>query len=408
MSNESQRTLATYWFCSVAVLCIGLVGATALNVLGTLSGPTAWLLSKITLTNENNVGAWWSGMLLALLSLHAYDGYALLRRSEPGAARGWMLLAAVLLFLSFDEIGSIHERLGQLSRALSLGSWSLMLSVGAVLAAMFFRALTLLWRAQCERRKVRWIVLGFCLLGSVALQEILEHRINWQTDAARAVRAAVEEGTELLGMLILLRVALANTVELASRSTGATAFAALYELRTPLVAIGLALTPALALGSAALTDQQYRGHPADWPAAVGFLAAGLVFWRPFFTDGRGGRSWAALIAGGLCCLASLTAVEIAPPKLVEFGPVDVSLRMVVMVAISFLLGAALACLPDGKARLYAAGAVVVSALAAALLPFPNLALVYALSQLLGLVTYWVTATIGAAKARPAARHVFQA
>ena len=52
-----------------------------------------------------------------------------------------------------------------------------------------------------------------------ALQEFLEHKIDWQTDVARAIRVALEEDTELLGMLILLRIAMANTAALAHQST---------------------------------------------------------------------------------------------------------------------------------------------------------------------------------------------
>jgi hypothetical protein len=351
-------------------------------------------------------------MLLALLSLHAFDGYVLLRRSAPGAARGWIMLAAVLLFLSFDEVGSIHERLGTLSRALSLGTWSLLLPLGAVLGAVCLRAMVLLGRAEGERHKLWPIAIGFALFGSVALQEFLEHRIDWQTDVARAIRVAVEEGTELLGMLILLRIALANTAELAQRSiaSGRTAFAALDELRRPLVAIGLAVAPALAFGTAALPDQASRGHPADWLAAAAFLAAGLVPCRPFPLDGRGVASWAKWLASGLCCLASVAVVAISPLKLVELGPVEVSLRMVIVVAISILVGAAWACAPDGKGRPYAIGVVVVGALAAALLPLTNVVLVYGLSQLLGLVVYWVSSTVvQEGEARPAsAIHVSQA
>ena len=61
-------------------------------------------------------------MLLAIVSLHAFDGHVLWRHSAPDAARGWAMLAAVLLFLSFDEVASVHERLGALGKALSMGS----------------------------------------------------------------------------------------------------------------------------------------------------------------------------------------------------------------------------------------------------------------------------------------------
>jgi len=261
MSDSLKLKLPIIWFYGAVAVSALLVATTGLHDVGPVSGPAASLLDRFRLTGENNPAAWWSGMLLAVVSLHAFDGYALLRRSEPGAARGWALIAAVLLFLSADEVGSIHERLAQVGRALGLGTWSLLLPLGAVLAAVLAavlgRALLLLWSAGGEQRRKVWpLAIAFLVLGSVALQEVLEHRIQWQTDVARAVRAMVEEGTELIGMLVLLRVAMANTAGLAVGVRGGRpAFAALHELRRPLAALGLALAPVLAFVTAALVDQ---------------------------------------------------------------------------------------------------------------------------------------------------------
>jgi hypothetical protein len=394
MSKDHVGALARVWYFGAAAICALLVVATALQVLVTQSGPAARLLNHLTLSWENNLGAWWSGMLLAVVSLHAFDGYVRLRGSKPLAARGWSMLAAVLLFLSFDEVGSLHERLGDLGGPPPLREWSLLLPLGAVLGAMCLRALALLWQADGERWKVWSIGAGLFLLSSAAPQEFLEHRIHWQTDAAKAIRAAMEEGTELLGMLVLLRVAMANTAELAygTFASGRTAFAALHELRRPLVAIGLALAPALALGTSALPDQ-ILGHPADWLAAVAFLAAGLVLCRPLLIDDRGVATWETWLAGGLCCLGSVTAVAISPLKVVGLGPVHGSLRMLVLMAISIMVAAAWSCLQDGRGRSYAVGAVVAGALAAALLPLTNLVLLYYLSQLLGVVVYWANSGV---------------
>jgi hypothetical protein len=397
MSDSPRRRLPTVWFYGAVAVSVLLVAATALSVPSPAPGsaPSLPLLARFSLARENNPAAWWSGMLLAVMSLHAFDGHALLRRREPGAAKGWALLAAVLLFLSADEVGSIHEQLGDWGEALGLGTWSLLLPLGAVLAAMLGRALVLLWSAGGEqRRKVRPIAIGFLILGSVALQEELELRIQWQTDAARAVRAAVEEGTELIGMLVLLRVAMANTAGLAVRGAAAAggrpAFAALHELRRPLAALGLALAPVLAFVTAALFDQ-LRGHPADWLAAVAFLAAGLAPCRRLFEGGGGiGR-----LTWGLCGLASVATVAIGADKLVGLGPVEVSLRMLVLGAISLLVCATWLSTSGSGKRAYLSGAVVLGLLAALspLLSTTSLALAYTLPQLLGLVVYWVNSML---------------
>jgi hypothetical protein len=393
MSDSLKLKLPIIWFYGAVAVSALLVATTGLHDVGPVSGPAASLLDRFRLTGENNPAAWWSGMLLAVVSLHAFDGYALLRRSEPGAARGWALIAAVLLFLSADEVGSIHERLAQVGRALGLGTWSLLLPLGAVLAAMLGRALLLLWSAGGEQRRKVWpLAIAFLVLGSVALQEVLEHRIQWQTDVARAVRAMVEEGTELIGMLVLLRVAMANTAGLAVGVRGGRpAFAALHELRRPLAALGLALAPVLAFVTAALVDQN-RGHPADWLAAIAFLAAGLAACRRLFKDG-GGIGWPTWGLGGLCCLASVAVVAIGPAKLVELGPVEVSLRKLVLGVVALLICATWVSMSGGRNRSYLLGAVVLGLLAALSPLATSLALAYTLPQLLGLVVYWVNTTV---------------
>jgi hypothetical protein len=392
-SDTPRVGLLTAWFYGAVAISALLTVATALWTLGSTSGVAASLLGRISLTGENNAAAWWSGMLLAMVSLHAYDGYALLRQREPGAARGWAMLAAVLLFLSADEVGSIHERLSHLGKVIGLGSWSLLLPIGAVLAAVLAYAMILLWSAGAEQRRKTWpITVGFLLLGSVALQEFLEHEIQWQTETAEAIRAAVEEGTELFGMLVLLRVAMANTAGLMVRgAAGRSAFAALWQLQRPLLIVGLALTPVLAFASAAFTDQQ-RGHPADWLAAVGFLAAALVAFGRAQED-SGGIAWRTWAAGGLCGLASVASVAIGPAKMVGFGPLDVNLRLLVLGTMSLLVCAIWQARSSGGKPTWLLGGAAL-ALSAAVLPWSSTSLVvaYALAQLLALAMFWVHAT----------------
>ncbi len=408
ISDGPARRLPTIWLYGAAAISALLAVTTALHILGLGAELPADMLRRLSLTSEKNLGAWWSGMLLAVLSLHAYDGHVMLRAREPGAATGWALIAALLLFLSADEVGSFHERLAGWSEALGLGSWSLILALGAVLAAVLGRALVLLWSAGgVQRRRVWPLVAGFGLLGSVPLQEFVEHRIDWQTDVALALRGALEEGTELAGMLVLLGVAMSNTAGLAERGAAGDrpAFAALHELRRPLTVLGLVLAPVLALAAITVLVDQYRGHGADWLAAVALLAAALAAARGLFSR-DGGLGWPAWGLAGLCCLASIAAVAVTPIMLVELGPVEVSLRMLVLgVAGALMCVMWLGLLGSGRP----AGLLGVAALCllatAVLLP-TSLMLVYLLPQLLGLTAYWVSTTAVPEKSegRPAPRH----
>ena len=391
-SSGRAPSLPTLWFYGAVAVSALLIVATALYHSGLLPPPIESQLIRFTLTGENKAGAWWSGMLLALLSLHALDGHALLRRCAPGAAKGWAMIGAVLLFLSADEVGSFHERLASFSDSLGLGAWSLILPLGALLATVLGRALVLLWAAGGEQRRKVWpVAIGFLLLGSVAPQELLEHRIEWQTDFARAVRAAIEEGTELTGMLVLLATVMAHTPGLAVGGAAGdrAAFAALWELRRPLTIGGLALAPILAIATVALAGPIY-GRPADWLTAVAWFAAGLATCQPLLRRGRGlGLRVGALL---VCCLASVAAVAVRPDKLVEIGPVTVSLRMLVLGLTSLLVSVILLYHPRGWRRACPLGAVALGLLAAGLLVPTNLIMIYLLSQLLGLAAYWVSTT----------------
>jgi len=90
------------------------------------------IVSRIQLTSENNVAAWWSGILLLMLAVHAHDAGVAERGRSESVARAWTTLAGILLFFTIDEIGSLHERMGMLGRPFGLGSWPMMLLAGAV------------------------------------------------------------------------------------------------------------------------------------------------------------------------------------------------------------------------------------------------------------------------------------
>ena len=96
----------------------GLIGISAVLVVATivLRFDRALFLAPLNLTNENVAAAWFSGMLLLLGALHAADGYFRLRQTKLKAALAWWVIAAMLLFMSVDEIASLHERMKYLMR----------------------------------------------------------------------------------------------------------------------------------------------------------------------------------------------------------------------------------------------------------------------------------------------------
>ncbi|MGR3463731.1 hypothetical protein [Limimaricola sp.] len=290
-------------------------------------------LNEFNLALENNLAAWWSGMLLALVALHATDGAMLNRELSPSVARGWWLIAIVLIFLSADEVGSLHERLGGLGQAYGFGKWAFLLPLGAVLGLVFWTALYLLWQAKGRHRRQVWPVLsGFLLLGSVALQEFVEHEFEWSNVYLKASRVGIEEGTELVGMLVLLRCTMDHTAQCFRKGIGA--FSALVQLRRGFCGGLLLSVPLAVIVTISLDDLAHRGRPADWLAAVAFLAAAAIVIRRILRNESGARDW---VLAGTCILASITAVILGPYGIVEAGSVELARRAIIFTILGLVM-----------------------------------------------------------------------
>ena len=182
------------WFNAFLLVSLILCAITFFGVL--LPRP----FSYFNLRNENNFAALFSGMLLLITALHAYDGWSLNRASSPTSAYAWLILSAVLTALSLDEIGSLHERAHWLWSFVAYGTvdlsafqamsesqrssmywWSLvpfgLLLVGAIAYAAFA-----LWRSIDDKKSVILICLAFSLLASIGLQEYVERTVDWSAN----------------------------------------------------------------------------------------------------------------------------------------------------------------------------------------------------------------------------------
>lgn len=79
----------------------------------------AWL----DVGNENNPATWWNAMLLMIGGVSAAVVAGVDRNTRdsrncgPVGQRAWLLVSAVLVALSLDEVASVHERLGRLAGA---------------------------------------------------------------------------------------------------------------------------------------------------------------------------------------------------------------------------------------------------------------------------------------------------
>ena len=229
----------------VSVFC-GISTYISCHFAGRRHGLFPSLMDFFTLTHENNFGAWWSSTMLFMASLLALEGFL---RSRGGSERErtaypWLAVSAIGLVLSIDEGASIHERIGAWT---GLGMWEASAPFGLVLVSMIAFAVYGLWRDPGRRAGSVWLMISMALFGTVAVQEHLEFQTPWWGTHA-AFRATLEECTEIIGMLILLKIAMGGS--LAPRGqrdySGSGTFEFLRRYERPLFWVPLLLAPIIA------------------------------------------------------------------------------------------------------------------------------------------------------------------
>lgn len=267
MNRASPASLGRRWFSAIVAVSALFVLLTFLGFLVQGFGGPARPLFWLGLSGENNVGAWWSGMLLLLAAMLAFDGFASPTKRET-ERRGWLALSMLLLFLSFDELASLHEHLA----ARSLGQIA---ALALPLVVLGCYALIQLHRGGLARRHVGLLLVAYVLLGSVPLQEYVQHSREWPSGAIYGLRAAIEEGTEIAALLIFVAVTRVNTAELA-RVPGHGAFE-LVGRHGRLAIVAAALLLPLLVG--ATFTLPYPAGPADWLASSLHFAAALLVVR---------------------------------------------------------------------------------------------------------------------------------
>lgn len=238
-------------------------------------GALSTILFQIGLGGENNVGAWWSGMLLFLGAIHAFDGYTNLDNPDS-ARRGWLTLALVLFLLSFDEVSSVHEFIANVSGRMAwvpLGVFGLSLVTYSVVK---------LAKSGTGKRPITLIIVSFAMLGTIVLQEHFQHAISWDNPVIYGIRAMVEEGTEVAAMLILIGVTMANS-QCGIEQGRINVLEATAVLRRPILVASIMMLPPL-VGATFLLP--FPGGPADWLAQSLYLICALRVVRSIITEGR--------------------------------------------------------------------------------------------------------------------------
>jgi len=254
-------------------------------------------IKMFSTSGENSIGAWWSGMLLLIAGLHAFDGYLRHRATHALIAHGWLAFSVLMVILSMDEVASLHERIPHGMILLAL----LAVCLGGFAILSLFLT---------ERRTAIWLATGFFILAVALVQDdLLNGLAYWETH--QSLRATLEEATELAAMLVFIRISMENTVD--GFHPGDTNPAPLLDavdyFRVAAVAVALVLAPLAALYSAGLTDLVERGNPSIWLSSAAFLLAGMAAFRFAAREARM-SGWKYLALGGLCGVMSVASVAV--------------------------------------------------------------------------------------------------
>ena len=170
------------------------------------------LVPLFDLDRELNVPSFFSGALFLLDALLFF----LVARAAPvaGARRVWRFLCGLFLFLAFDELYSVHERLtGPVREALHTSgllyfAWVIVyLPAVAIVTAVFA---PVWWRlAEPERRRLA-IAAAVYLLGAVVVEMVsgAYRGPSNRWSPGYGLLVAVEEGLEMAGLILTARALL--------------------------------------------------------------------------------------------------------------------------------------------------------------------------------------------------------
>lgn len=286
------------WFSILVSISVIFVLVTLLSFVFEGRGMLSRLLFWFGLAGENNAGAWWSGMVLLLGAVFAYDGFATPDKPEP-ARRGWLALAVMLLILSFDEIGSLHEYLA--SRGMKeIGV------LAALIAAIGLYGLMQLYRSGTERRALSLVVAAFVLFATIPVQEYFQHSLEWPRGWIYGARGAVEEGTELAAILLLIAATRRHPPALLEHH-GDT-LVGLTRHRSLVLIASIMLLPPLVAATFVLP---YPGGPADWLASSLYFGCALLVVRRLVKASTASTAALSLIAFYLVASLGSNGINLA-------------------------------------------------------------------------------------------------
>ncbi|MBI4920562.1 MAG: hypothetical protein HY834_02340 [Devosia nanyangense] len=203
-----RRLTVTITIAASVVLGLGYVR----DVIGIVRGiPSAKLgFALFNLDAELTLSAWFASLLLALVSLLMLWAAIAERRRRLPTAPGWMLLGLAFIYMSLDEMSSIHEHFGDPFPALidPVGLFTFRwVWIGLLLAVLAGAAFLPFLLRLPRRTAARLAVAGAVyVLGAVGFEMLSGAAVRAQGHSPTyLILMMVEESLEIAGLVLAVR-----------------------------------------------------------------------------------------------------------------------------------------------------------------------------------------------------------
>ena len=378
VESQSPRNSYLATLCVVS-LVLWVAWVVTHQLRGVESRGLVYSLSRaVSFGNENNIAAWWSGTLLFMAGLHALDSYKVqIAAGWTKLGQAWLVMAATLFAMSCTEVGSFHERVPRPVLAV------VAVPVLLCMAWAFWQ----LWLDLHSRLSAVWLWVAFALFAGSIGQEYVSALPDW----FRGWPGPVEEGVELIAMLLLVAVTSRNSSEpfTAAGASRPTPWMVHSMPSLPLMSV-VAAAPLVVALTVMLPDQQ-RGHPSDWLAAMLLLLAALSVSSGCLSNGPA-HDRGRFVVGLLLLTASAVSVAMPPQYVLELGGLAVNQRLAALASLAAVLfvDAWLSGAPEERRCGYV-WLVLGCATAAAAVSDPGRLLTYAVTTGFSVASYLSTA-----------------
>lgn len=207
-AHSSSRILRGLLVVIAALATLSLMGQYSALVLG--HGRLLGFVPEFGLDYENNIPTYFAGLLLLFAALLAWGVARLARARHDPFVRHWNVLAALLAYISVDEIASLHERLiPPLRHALGADgflyfAWVIpaigLLLLFLVAYARFFWALGRRWKRLFAAAGAIYVAggLGMEVVGGGYVSRYGQETLTY------ALISTVEEVLEMVGLAVLI------------------------------------------------------------------------------------------------------------------------------------------------------------------------------------------------------------